>query len=92
MELSCPFPGKWSSDLSTLLRGLVRTFTKQLARQGLDGSLTADPSQSSLQPETRTAFVEAVLRLASRAQFSKDRSLSRVACSALGQLAYVAPE
>ena len=77
--------------MSTLLRGLVRTFTKQLARQGLDGSPTADPSQSSLQPETRAVFVEAVLRLASRAQFSKDRSLSRVACSTLGQLAYVAP-
>lgn len=62
--------------MGTLLRGLVRAFTKQLARQGgPDASGSADPSQSTLQPETRAAFVDAVLRLASRAQFSKDGKL-----------------
>ena len=70
--------GGWSRDLCSLLKQLVRAFTKQLARQGgstslpLGGQDPAVPPQAVLQPETQFAFVEAVLKLASRAQFSKD--------------------
>lgn len=61
-------PGKWTCDLSSLLKHLVKAMGKQLARQGLN----PEPWQAALQPATQQALVEAVLKLASRAQFSKD--------------------
>ena len=67
-------PGKWSKDLGNLLRGLVRAFTKQVALQGP----TPEPCQAILAEGMQSAFVEAVMRLASRAQFSKDRGARRL--------------
>ena len=66
--------GKWSKDLGNLLRGLVRAFTKQVAYQGPS---PWEPWQAVLTAGVQSAFVEAVVRLASRAQFSKDKGVDR---------------
>ncbi|GAX74187.1 hypothetical protein CEUSTIGMA_g1636.t1 [Chlamydomonas eustigma] len=80
--------GKWSRHLGSLLRHLVKTFTKQLAKQGS----APEPGMAVLQPDVQSIFVEAMMKLASRAQFSKDHSLSSSACQVLGQLAYLSPD
>ncbi len=61
--------GKWSRDLASLLRNLVSAMSKQLGQQG--GAPPAGMSVVSKQAQK--GFVEAALKLAARAQFSKDR-------------------
>ena len=93
-------PGKWCSNLANLLHYLINNLMKLLkppparpaaAAAGCSGLGSAGPAAAGLSPETTTRLAAALFKLASRAQFSKDDYLSRVACKALAQLAYLIP-
>lgn len=60
--------GKWCNELAALLKQLTRSAVKQLQRQGAE----PPPHVAALTPEVVDRFAAAMMRLAGRAQFSKD--------------------
>lgn len=80
--------GRWCRDLSSSLKNLTHAFMKQLGRQGP----APQPWQAAITPDIQDRLVAVLIMAASRAQFSKDDSLSQAACKALCSLAYVRPQ
>eukprot|EP00873_Tetraselmis_striata_P035714 jgi/Tetstr1/455978/TSEL_042757.t2 len=96
--------GRWTSSLSRFLRHLMDYFTRRLqldaelrqlreAGGGGEGAAALAPGARRVLPApVQRRFVRAVLRLAGRAQYSKDNGLMDCACGVLSSAAYVAPD
>eukprot|EP00873_Tetraselmis_striata_P045158 jgi/Tetstr1/465422/TSEL_010106.t1 len=96
--------GRWTSSLSRFLRHLMDYFTRRLqldaelrqlreAGRGGEGAAALAPGARRVLPApVQRRFVRAVLRLAGRAQYSKDNGLMDCACGVLSSAAYVAPD
>ncbi|KAL5729683.1 hypothetical protein ACHQM5_002598 [Ranunculus cassubicifolius] len=82
--------GRWTYSLERFLRFLVITFQKRLQSEQLniDGSRRAEQFLGKLE---RTSFVEVVLKLINRGQYSKNQSLAETVAAATSILSYVEP-
>ncbi|CAN8259509.1 unnamed protein product [Cochlearia groenlandica] len=80
--------GRWTFSLERFLLHLVVAFQKRLQREQQDpDSLSAD----CLGKPERIAFVEVVLKLIDRGQYSKNERLSETVATATSILSYVEP-
>ncbi|XP_011039856.1 PREDICTED: proteasome activator subunit 4-like [Populus euphratica] len=82
--------GRWTYSLERFLLNLVITFQKRLQReqQSTDSSRHAD---MFLGRSERTFFVNVLLKLIDRGQYSKDEHLSETVAAATSILSYVEP-
>ncbi|XP_061967164.1 proteasome activator subunit 4 [Populus nigra] len=82
--------GRWTYSLERFLLNLVITFQKRLQReqQSTDSSRQAD---MFLGRSERTFFVNVLLKLIDRGQYSKDEHLSETVAAATSILSYVEP-
>eukprot|EP00250_Pteridium_aquilinum_P007746 c17405_g1_i1 orf=311-5854(-) len=86
--------GRWTSSLERFLRHIVALFLKRLAKEDRKPSdLRETPSEHAylLTSKERRSFVEIIMRLIERGQFSKSSSLANTAAKAASALAYIEP-
>ncbi|KAF9589945.1 hypothetical protein IFM89_029561 [Coptis chinensis] len=82
--------GRWTYSLERFLRYLVITFQKRLQHE----QLNIDDKKCAelfLGKSERTSFVEVVLKLINRGQYSKNDSLAETVATATSILSYVEP-
>ncbi|PIA58294.1 hypothetical protein AQUCO_00500316v1 [Aquilegia coerulea] len=82
--------GRWTYSLERFLRYLVITFQKRLQREQLNIDDNTH-AELFLDKAQRTSFVEVVLKLINRGQYSKNESLAETVASATSILAYIEP-
>ncbi|PKI35691.1 proteasome activator subunit 4 [Punica granatum] len=82
--------GRWTYSLERFLFYLVGTFQKRLQRQQrhMDENGAARPALGKLE---RSSFVNVVLKLVDRGQYSKNEHLSETVAAATSILSYVEP-
>ncbi|XP_057765375.1 proteasome activator subunit 4 isoform X2 [Salvia miltiorrhiza] len=82
--------GRWTYSLERLLFHLVNTFQKRLQHE----QLSKDASEQSglfLMQSDRVSFVNTILKLIDRGQYSKNEQLSETVATATSILSYVEP-
>ncbi|KAJ0047198.1 hypothetical protein Pint_03659 [Pistacia integerrima] len=82
--------GRWTYSLERFLLHLVVTFQKRLQRQQ-QNTHHARKSELYLGSSERTSFVNVVLKLIDRGQYSKNEHLSETVAAATSILSYVDP-
>ncbi|KAH7293640.1 hypothetical protein KP509_28G034600 [Ceratopteris richardii] len=86
--------GPWTTSLERFLRHTVVFFLKRLADEDRKHSYNVEIEQGFshfLTEEERKRFVEIILRLIKRGQYSKSSSLAYTSAKALSELAYFEP-
>lgn len=94
--------GSWTTNLTGFLRNLVTNLSRRLIRElgpssaaGKEGPPIGVPVTSprrALTTDSRRVIVDVVLKLASKAMYSKDSSLKSNAGQALATIAYLEPK
>ncbi|KAL0362983.1 UNVERIFIED_CONTAM: Proteasome activator subunit [Sesamum calycinum] len=82
--------GRWTYSLEQFLFHLVNTFQKRLQHEQLNKNVT-EQSELFLAQSDRISFVNTVLKLIDRGQYSKSDQLSETVAAATSTLSYVEP-
>ncbi|XP_011095624.1 proteasome activator subunit 4 isoform X1 [Sesamum indicum] len=82
--------GRWTYSLEQFLFHLVNTFQKRLQHEQLNKNVT-EQSELFLAQSDRISFVNTVLKLIDRGQYSKSDQLSETVAAATSILSYVEP-
>eukprot|EP00891_Asterochloris_glomerata_P001540 jgi/Astpho2/1540/fgenesh1_pg.00026_%23_29_t len=86
--------GRWTKFLQKFLSGLCKHLMKRLQFENSkrDGSSNDRPLRAPLGREMQRRLAKVILRMADKAQFSKDNDMAIAACSAMSIMAYLAPD
>lgn len=82
--------GRWTYSLERFLQYLVVAFQKRLQHEQQNGD-SSRQSELHLGPSERASFVNVVLKLIDRGQYSKNEHLSETVAAATSLLSYVEP-
>ncbi|KAL0043408.1 hypothetical protein WJX79_003790 [Trebouxia sp. C0005] len=97
--------GGWNKYLAKFVNSLCKHLNKRLAKEAappqghisngtgaVSGNGAVSCGRQHVSTETQRRVAQIILRMADKAQYSKDNTLAVAACSAFSQMAFIAPD